>query len=513
MDFETFDEYFDEYFCDDNAAMHAPRNIHASAFLSACALVDALTFHVYPPDDEEKVGLPKRGVGLKRKRKFTTQQRSINTSGAAPGERHELAKADKELYAPAAELHRRGWIVRPGVLTKKMVRDLLKLQPEGWDNFDGGLLGAGMFVDAEKSRRESRRKAHDLDIQDPNVSGVIAHVISHLVNDGLLTPDHTVSGASLLLAMPDAPEQDLHLDFVNDPEIYSELSDSGKVAYPVSIMFSLEENTHIIFDNPDNKYDLSVGGCAVWKGNQRHAGGKYRSRNVRFHLYMSYKGIEPPIEDGDLVLMHPDSIGPPSSSSYKLIKENEWICRKQTVDMPTEISGARRNKECEFNMQACLMCSKTCGEECLNKPFKCRSGPKTVQFQTKINGIGLRTLQSIKEGQFVSEYVGQVINQRMLNARCKKLSRSEKNHYTFMLDTGLFIDSREKGNLARFINSSCEPNCETQVWIDQDTKLQHVGIFAKRYIQKGEELTFDYQFQNFDKSKFECMCVRCRPDT
>ena len=508
-------DYFYKHF-KDNIDEHIVKcTRHASRVKSTFALPHILfSGYFVDSDDEEKVGLAKRGVGLKRKRKVATQQRLVNTSGAVlgPGER-QLGDTTQRPTSPAAELHRRGWVLRDGVLTQNMVRDLLELQPEGWDNFDGGLLGAGMFVDAEKSRRESRRKAHDLDIQDPIVSVVIAHVISHLVNDGLLTPDHTVSGASLLLAMPGAPEQDLHLDFVNDPEIYSELSDSGKVAYPVSIMFSLEENTHIIFDNPDNKYDLSVGGCAVWKGNHRHAGGKYRSRNVRFHLYMSYKGVEPPIEDGDLVLMNPDSIGPPSSSSYKLIKENEWICRKQTVDMPTEISGARRNKECEFNMQACLMCSETCGEECLNKPFKRRSGPKTVKFQTKMNGIGLRTLQSIKEGQFVSEYVGQVINQRMLHARCKKLSRSEKNHYTFMLDTGLFIDSREKGNLARFINSSCEPNCETQVWIDQDTKLQHVGIFANRYIKKGEELTFDYQFQNFDKSKFECMCVRCRTDT
>lgn len=486
------------------------RTFHASSIRSALALPSIL-FPGYSvdSDDEGKVGLAKRRGGLKRKRKVAKAQSLVGTSGAAPGEGHEPRRP----YAPAAELHRRGWVLRDGILTQKMIRDLLELQPEGWDNSDKGLLGAGMFEDADKSRRTSGRKAHELDIKDPIVRHVIAHVISHLEKDGLLTPDHAVSGASLLLAMPGAPEQDLHLDFVNDPDIYSELSDSGKVAYPVSIMFSLEEDTHIIFDNPDNKYDLSVGGCAVWKGNHRHSGGKYRSRNVRFHLYMSFKGIEPPIEDGDLVLMHPDSIGPPpSSSSYIHIEENEWTCKKQKVDIDDEISGTR-NKECEFNIQACIICSDTCGEECLNKPFKYRSVPKTVKFQTEMNGIGLRTLRDIEVGQFVSEYVGEVINQRTLNARCKNLQPLEKNHYTFMLDKGLFIDSREKGNSARFINSSCEPNCETQVWINQDTKLQHVGIFAKRYIQKGEELTFDYQFQNFDKSKFECTCVRCRTDT
>ena len=498
-------DFLYKHFKENIGAHVVERTFHASSVRSALALPSIL-FPGYSvdSDDAEKVGFAKRRGRLKKKRKVATQQRPVNTYGAAP-----KGVTTPRPISPALELHRRGWVLRDGVLTQKMVRYLLKLQPDGWDNSDGGLLGAGMFVDAYKSRRKSGRKAYDLDIRDPIVRDVIAHVISHLEKDGLLTPDHAVFGASLLLAMPGAPQQDVHLDFVNDPKSYSKLSDSGKVAYPVSIMFSLEEDTHIIFDNADNKYDIPVGGCAVWKGNHGHAGGKYLSRNVRFHLYMSYKGIDPPIEDGALVLMHPDSIGPPSSSSsYIHIEENVWKCRKQRVDIPFEISGT--NKQCELNIQACIICSETCGEDCLNKPFKYRSEPKTIKFQTEMNGIGLRTEQNIKIGQFVLEYVGEVINQRTLNARCKQLCASEKNHYTFMLNKDRFIDSREKGNLARFINSSCDPNCEAHVWVDEETKLQHVGIFAVKNIKAGEELTFDYQFQNFDKSKFECMCVRCR---
>ena len=49
---------------------------------------------------------------------------------------------------------------------------------------------------------------------------------------------------------------------------------------------------------------------------------------------------------------------------------------------------------------------------------------------------------------------------------------------------------RTQGNQARFINHSCDPNCETQKWHDAGTGEVRVGIFAKRDIYPGEELTY-----------------------
>ncbi len=198
--------------------------------------------------------------------------------------------------------------------------------------------------------------------------------------------------------------------------------------------------------------------------------------------------------------------------SYESIVENIWLCRKQKVDMPCENFGTRKKEECLFNTEACIMCSYSCGRQCNNKPFKSRLRPNTAIFQTEMNGNGLRAEQDIKEGEFVSEYIGEIINLKQMNARCKKLSAHEKNYYILMLDSRgyLFIDARVKGNLARFMNSSCRPNCETQVWINEDTRLQHVGIFAVKDVKAGEELTFNYHFQNFDKSKFDCRCDVCR---
>jgi len=57
------------------------------------------------------------------------------------------------------------------------------------------------------------------------------------------------------------------------------------------------------------------------------------------------------------------------------------------------------------------------------------------------------------------------------------------------------IDASQKGCLSRFINHSCNPNCETQKWIVKG--FLKIGIFTKRLIKKGEELTFDYRFERY----------------
>jgi histone-lysine N-methyltransferase SETD2 len=62
-----------------------------------------------------------------------------------------------------------------------------------------------------------------------------------------------------------------------------------------------------------------------------------------------------------------------------------------------------------------------------------------------------------------------------------------------------FIDATKNGGLGRFANHSCNPNCYVAKW----TVGNHVrmGIFAKRNIQKHEELTFNY---NVDRYGYVC---------
>ena len=73
----------------------------------------------------------------------------------------------------------------------------------------------------------------------------------------------------------------------------------------------------------------------------------------------------------------------------------------------------------------------------------------------------------------------------------------EPDFYMMELGPGLIIDARTRGNVARFINSACVPNCETQKWHDAATGEIRIGIFAATDILPGTELTYDYQFQHY----------------
>lgn len=54
------------------------------------------------------------------------------------------------------------------------------------------------------------------------------------------------------------------------------------------------------------------------------------------------------------------------------------------------------------------------------------------------------------------------------------------------LGDGEVIDASQCGSILRFVNHSCGPNAETQKWTIQDK--QRIGLFAKDYIEKGEEV-------------------------
>ena len=85
-------------------------------------------------------------------------------------------------------------------------------------------------------------------------------------------------------------------------------------------------------------------------------------------------------------------------------------------------------------------------------------------------GYGLVAKEPIAAGAFVVEYTGEVIPEkerweRMMSAR----KRGVVHFYIMELSKGLYIDAEHIGSNARFMNSSCNPNCETQKWKDAST--------------------------------------------
>lgn len=108
-------------------------------------------------------------------------------------------------------------------------------------------------------------------------------------------------------------------------------------------------------------------------------------------------------------------------------------------------------------------------------------------------------------GDFIMEYVGEVLDQRQFQDRIKQTEVDRQKHFYFMtIRNGKVIDASRKGNLSRFMNHSCNPNCETQKWM-VNGQLR-VGLFAQKPVRAGSELTFDYKFVRFGQVAQQCFC-------
>ncbi|HSP77665.1 MAG TPA: SET domain-containing protein-lysine N-methyltransferase [Myxococcaceae bacterium] len=115
------------------------------------------------------------------------------------------------------------------------------------------------------------------------------------------------------------------------------------------------------------------------------------------------------------------------------------------------------------------------------QPFELRSSP--------IQGQGAFATRSIRKGARIIEYVGERITQAEADARYDDTAMSRHHTFLFNVDEDTVIDAAHEGNDARFINHSCNPNC--QAFLEGD----RVYIYSKRDISEGEELSYDYGYE------------------
>uniref|UniRef100_A0A0E0K107 Histone-lysine N-methyltransferase n=1 Tax=Oryza punctata TaxID=4537 RepID=A0A0E0K107_ORYPU len=153
-----------------------------------------------------------------------------------------------------------------------------------------------------------------------------------------------------------------------------------------------------------------------------------------------------------------------------------------------------------------------CGEHCSNQQFQRRTYAKLGKFHTGKKGYGLQLNEDVSEGRFLIEYVGEVLDIMAYESRQRYYASKGQKHFYFMaLNGGEVIDACTKGNLGRFINHSCSPNCRTEKWMVNGEVC--IGIFAMRNIKKGEELTFDYNYVRVSgAAPQKCFCgtAKCR---
>lgn len=169
-----------------------------------------------------------------------------------------------------------------------------------------------------------------------------------------------------------------------------------------------------------------------------------------------------------------------------------------------------------------------CDKNCKNRVVqRGRKMPLQV-FKTRQKGWGVRSTQFIPKGTFIEEYIGEVIQVDEGDSRGQVYDKLGCT-YLFDMDfaqselpTKYVIDSYTLGNVSRFFNHSCSPNLEVYaVFYDSaDNQMHRLAFFAKRDIQKDEELCFDYNgrndvsnLENVDASaRYSCHCdaVECR---
>lgn len=161
-----------------------------------------------------------------------------------------------------------------------------------------------------------------------------------------------------------------------------------------------------------------------------------------------------------------------------------------------------------INRITCVECVNRnclCGDDCQNQRFQNRQYSKVKVIQTELKGYGLIAEQDIEENQFIYEYIGEVIDEISFRQRMIEYDlRHLKHFYFMMLSNDSFIDATEKGSLGRFINHSCNPNAFVDKWHVGD-RLR-MGIFAKRKISRGEEITFDYNVDRYGAQSQPCYC-------
>ncbi|KAL7307715.1 hypothetical protein TKK_0000390 [Trichogramma kaykai] len=166
-----------------------------------------------------------------------------------------------------------------------------------------------------------------------------------------------------------------------------------------------------------------------------------------------------------------------------------------------------------LNRLLMIECGPRCivGDRCTNKRFQNCEYAKCEIFRTEKKGFGLRATCDLYPGDFIMEYVGEVVDPVAFRKRAKEYSKDKNRHYYFMaLKSDQIIDATMKGNISRFINHSCDPNAETQKWtVDGELRI---GFFSTKEIAMGEELTFDYHFQRYGKEAQKCFCesTNCR---
>jgi len=227
-------------------------------------------------------------------------------------------------------------------------------------------------------------------------------------------------------------------------------------------------------------------------------------------------------------------------AEFEIVKKNEYVSTQAEEiakdmceeDDDTDQCGCTKENPCNdatscsrrAAMMECTNKSCSLGKLCQNRQLQRLSGrPGSIDILKSDDGLELRDTgekgfgifanRPFEPNELIGEYLGQIYTESEFLQIKQQYRKLEKHTYCMRLGGGLVVDASRKGGKCRFLNHSCDPNSEAELW--NVAGERRVAIVASKKIQMNQELTFDYAYGDASLAALEfkyCLCAskNCR---